>query len=220
MRIRLDRQKLLRLLGGFPVQVPTEVGLLEFEAEQEPWQPLRRVPMTREIARVHDKIGMNSSNMEIWSNDTYEVFVKPADLEDDGTEGDREGLVHLSVKRYDRMAVHNWRHLQQMKNEILGDMREAIELYPGEHRIADTANQTHPWVLPAGVAVPLGFDGGFTLTPEQTEMMNANPASKSYQEPQQPGLTTGDKMRQAIEDGLADPEDQARFEQIIRDGKL
>lgn len=213
MRIRLDRQKILRLLGGWPVQVPTEVGLLELEAEQEPWVPMRRIPMTAEIAATHDSIGMASHDLEVWTNGTYEAFLKP------GEDG-REGACHLSIKRMDRMATHNWRHLQQIKNEVMGELREAVELFPSEERIADTANQTHIWVMPTGVQLPFGFEHGFTFTDEQTDRFNAN-ATPGYQEPQQPGLTTGDTMREAIAEGMAsDPETKAQFERIIDHGPL
>jgi hypothetical protein len=37
--------------------------------------------------------------------------------------------------------IHNWRHLQQIKNDICGEESEALELYPAMSRIVDTVNQ-------------------------------------------------------------------------------
>jgi hypothetical protein len=42
--------------------------------------------------------------------------------------------------RLDGQAIHDWRELQRIKNEIVGDEIEAVELYPAESRLLDTAN--------------------------------------------------------------------------------
>lgn len=68
------------------------------------------------------------------------------------------GLLWLSIKNVDRTARHDWRDLQRVKNEVAGPEREAVELYPAESRLHDTANQFHLWVMPEGERVPFGFD--------------------------------------------------------------
>ncbi len=73
------------------------------------------------------------------------------------TEGVWEGPIHLAIVRRDRSPVHDWRHLQRIKNEIAGPEREAIEIYPAESRLVDTNNQFHLWVFPEGQVVPTGF---------------------------------------------------------------
>jgi hypothetical protein len=71
---------------------------------------------------------------ETWTNGVYTCVV------------DRSGdMVHLSIKRVDRGHVKDWRHLQQIKNDILGDEAEAVELFPAESRRVDIANQFHLW---------------------------------------------------------------------------
>jgi hypothetical protein len=67
-------------------------------------------------------------------------------------------LTHLSIKRNDREAFHDWRELQAIKNAICGPEREAVELYPAESRLIDTSNQYHLFVLPAGKFWPFGFE--------------------------------------------------------------
>ena len=69
-------------------------------------------------------------------------------------------VTHLSIRRTDRGACKDWRHFQQIKNELCGSEREAVELYPAESRLVDTANQFHLWVFPEGYRVPIGYNQG------------------------------------------------------------
>jgi hypothetical protein len=193
-RVKIDRQKVLRLLDGFPVQVATEDGLLEFEAviEQE-WQPMRERDVPAHIIEHHQNAGLRHVPVGLWSNDIYEVFVYDAADED----ADQAGIVWLSIKRYDRAAVRNWRHLQQIKNEVCGETREAVELFPSEHRLADNANQNHLWVFPEGFRLPFGFPSGMVLIREdEVEAWNRG-GGPGRQEPMQPGLTVGRAMDEA-----------------------
>lgn len=67
-------------------------------------------------------------------------------------------LVHLSIKRIDRRPIHDWRHLQRIKNELLDPECEAVELYPAESRRVDTSNQYHLFALKQpGRKFPFGF---------------------------------------------------------------
>lgn len=85
----------------------------------------------------------------IWQNSQYEVWVYPPR---DGTT-----MIQLSIKRRDKQVIRRWRDLQRIKNEIVGPEREAMEMYPAESRLVDTANQYHLWVLPEGVRWPFGY---------------------------------------------------------------
>ena len=84
---------------------------------------------------------------ETYFNNLYQVTVQ----EHDG------GWTWLSIVRRDRSAMHDWRELQRVKNEICGPEREAVELYPAESRLVDTSNQFHLWVMPAGMTFPFGY---------------------------------------------------------------
>ncbi len=81
---------------------------------------------------------------EWWINGTYVAILdkKP------------EGIIgphwHLSVRREDREPIRDWRDMQNLKNDIVGPEREAVELYPAESRLVDAANQFHLWILPTG----------------------------------------------------------------------
>lgn len=79
---------------------------------------------------------------ECWMNDLYTVQVRRGI--DHGLSDDIE-MHHLSIRRNDRTAAHDWRHMQWIKNEIVGPECEAVEIYPSEKRVVDTANQFHLW---------------------------------------------------------------------------
>jgi hypothetical protein len=54
---------------------------------------------------------------------------------------------HLSIKRNDKEPIHDWRDLQAIKNWICGPETEAMEIYPAESRLVDSANQFHLWAF-------------------------------------------------------------------------
>lgn len=100
---------------------------------------------------------------EIYVNDQYQVNLSrhvkhgfPPPIE----------VVHLSVKRRDKAAFDDWRDLQTIKNALVGPEFEAIELFPAESRLVDTANQRHLWVLAkagdGGRLVPVRTPVGWT----------------------------------------------------------
>ncbi len=88
----------------------------------------------------------------IWVNSRYQVYMRrfgePPNV-----------LVHLSIKRRDKREIRDWRDFQRIKNELVGPEAEAIEIFPAESRLVDTANQYHLWVFPY-LRIPFGFDSG------------------------------------------------------------
>lgn len=97
-------------------------------------------------------------------NNRYTVFVREAGA------GPFGRCLHLSIKRNDQRPVHDWRDLQRLKNEVAGPGWEAVELYPAESRLVDTANQYHLWCFET--PLPLGFNEGRLLT-EHADVMGA-----------------------------------------------
>lgn len=108
----------------------------------ENWQPMQFVQELDDIAN-------GTGKMEAYANNMYQCFLRRME----------NGMKYLSIKRNDRMPIHNWRHLQQIKNDICGEESEGAELYPAMSRIADAANQYHLWVLPKGEKFPFGLKG-------------------------------------------------------------
>lgn len=75
-------------------------------------------------------------------------------------------VIWLSIKRNDRSPVHDWRDFQRIKNELVGPEFEAIELYPAESRLVDSANQYHLWVLVEFGMIPLGYTERLVVDPD------------------------------------------------------
>jgi hypothetical protein len=121
---------------------------------------------------------LEGMKVEVWSNDLYEVIVRRQ----------TSGFTHLSIKRHDRGAVIDWRHLWQLKTEICGAESEGCELYPAASRLVDASNQRHLWVLPNGQRFPFGYDDRLVLSPAEAEER----APGSRQRPWQEGLTPDD----------------------------
>lgn len=97
-------------------------------------------------------------------NDLYQVTVF-----DDGH------IVHLSIKRNDRAPIHDWRDLQEIKNQLVGAENEAIEIYPAESKRVDSANQYHLWVFKDPTyRIPIGF---------QTRLVSEDTIGLSQQRP-------------------------------------
>jgi len=111
------------------------------------------------MTRKHAKAVIKETTPEVlFINELYVVSVFKN--ESHGLGADVE-VWHLSIRRQDREAIHDWRHFQQIKNEICGTEREGLELYPAESRVLDAANQYHLYVIMQdGAQVPVGYGSG------------------------------------------------------------
>lgn len=69
--------------------------------------------------------------------------------------------VMLQICRSDGGSVFDWRHLQQIKNQICGPEWEAVELFPAESRLKDPSNARYLWAKLE--QFPLGFMGRIVL---------------------------------------------------------
>ena len=107
----------------------------------------------------------------IFRNDRYQVLV--TDCTPDLSVSPPEGcgfppLVWLSIKRIDREPIHDWRELQDIKNALVGPECEAVELYPAESRLTDTANQYHLWcITDPEIRWPFGYRARELASPEE-----------------------------------------------------
>ncbi len=110
----------------------------------------------------------------------------------------------MSIKNKGRGALHDWRDFQRIKNELAGPEREAIEIYPRESDLVDTAEQYHVWVLPEDSIVPVGFRDGRMVAEAQVP-------GHGSQRPFEPGCVPPDLCTD-IEDrmqAVADERDHA-----------
>lgn len=100
---------------------------------------------------IEDEIKKNSEN--IYINDVYTVIIRNAEVSKDFPE-----MLWLSIKRNDKEPIHDWRDLQEIKNKLIGTENEAVEIYPAESRLVDSANQYHLWAFKdPSIKFPFGF---------------------------------------------------------------
>jgi len=120
----------------------------------EPWTPFEHADVT-ETNKALAAAGLDPED-NILINSRYQVNVRTSPFPPPGWPCD---IIHLSVKRRDKLPIHDWRDLQRIKNELVGPDNEAVEIYPAESRLVDTANQYHLWVFadPA-IRLPFGFN--------------------------------------------------------------
>lgn len=113
---------------------------------------------------------------DLWKNDRYTVHVLR--FEGEGPGGC--AIVQLSIRRNDRAPARDWRDFQRIKNQLVGPECEAVELYPAESRVVDTANQFHLWVVadPA-YRWPVGFHAGRVVSSESSGGSVQRPLQKA-----------------------------------------
>jgi hypothetical protein len=86
--------------------------------------------------------------IEVWHNKWYNVSVRryTSGFPVGGGPYVIVGLTHISER-----AVHDWRDMQCIKNDICGEEWEGVELYPAESRLIDPSNRFYLWCVPLGV---------------------------------------------------------------------
>ena len=134
--------------------------------KKDRWVPLRRAaakPLTKELVIAasqaldgDEELAMRmlekeAEKTEYWINDLYQVQVTRF--------GDDNPGVHLNIRRRDGKPIfRDWRHFQRIKNELVGEECEGVELYPAESRCVDSSNKYHLWcVADPTYRFPLGF---------------------------------------------------------------
>jgi hypothetical protein len=124
--------------------------------------------------QVQDAMTQTLLQDKLWKNNRYQVAVRR--VLDAETNRGFPPMIHLSIKRLDREVIHDWRDLQRIKNELVGPEHEAVELYPAQSRLTDTANQYHLWVLAdAGVRFPIGWETGAVSSAPQVGKSRQRP---------------------------------------------
>lgn len=116
-----------------------------------PWTPF--VECSVETDHVLYSVGDQEPPARMYANSRYQVSVWLDGAPDFPVWGE---WMHLSIKTHDRSARHDWRDLQRIKNEIVGPEYDALEVYPAESKLVDTANQYHLFVF-RSLRFPFGF---------------------------------------------------------------
>jgi len=127
-----------------------------------PMQPISRpVPQpdhALELARITGKDAEEIYKMMIDANKKADYFIN--DLYQVTRTIIDDDLIQLNIRRRDGKPIfRDWRHFQQIKNELIGEEHEAVELYPAESRKVDTSNKYHLWCLrKADARFPFGYN--------------------------------------------------------------
>lgn len=125
------------------------------------WTPFQRA--TSATHRLTGEPVPIEEGWELWFNNQYTVHLRRSENLSTGPD-----MVHLSIKRKDRKTARDWRHLQRIKNELVGPECEGVEVYPAESRLVDTSNQYHLWVFADPTfRLPWGFGERLVMTPEE-----------------------------------------------------
>jgi hypothetical protein len=120
--------------------------------------------------------------------------------------------IELSIKTRDKMAFHDWRDFQRIKNELVGPEYEGIELYPSESRLVDTANQFFMFVFKPqfpGNHFPFGFT---------TRLLASEGTMGSSQRPfevEPSDAMNAEQFKKFIEDAIERKGEQSDAEQAI-----
>lgn len=116
------------------------------------WNPLKRAvakpPSQELVAAAMEKLGCDEAAArkalddqmgELWLNDLYQVEVR-MNLS--------ARSAHINIRRRDGGPIlRDWRHFQWIKNQLVGEECEAVELYPAESRLTDEANKYHLYAV-------------------------------------------------------------------------
>lgn len=107
-----------------------------------------RIPDLFERMHLVERLVQAAAAPQVFLNNLYRVQVR------------REPpIVHLTITRLDGQPCKNWRHFQQIKNDIVGPEFEAVELFPAESRLVDMDNEYHLWVnADAAFRFPFGYE--------------------------------------------------------------
>ncbi|MDO5061879.1 MAG: hypothetical protein Q4D77_01775 [Peptostreptococcaceae bacterium] len=67
------------------------------------------------------------------------------------------GIVeHICIRNAESTDIP-WAEKQRIKNELYGENRIAIEVYPSKDRLVDSVNMYHLWIMPEGFEMPFGI---------------------------------------------------------------
>jgi hypothetical protein len=116
----------------------------------------------RQLTRSEAKKLVNEvSQATTYENDVYCVhhYQKKQTNNYIWNESFQDHMDYLSIKRIDKKPARSWTDFQIIKNELIkdGQDRYAVEIYPPENRLVNTANQYHLWILPLGFDIGFGF---------------------------------------------------------------
>ena len=102
---------------------------------------------------TREQLLAESAGATYWINEIYQVERREYAV---------PRYVHLCIRRRDGKPIfRDWRHFQDIKNQLIGPECEAVELYPAESRLVDSSNKYHLWgSLDPAYRFPFGYEIG------------------------------------------------------------
>ncbi len=119
--------------------LPVEIEILDarkLSASQEPSISWEKMTVVKKL-----------ENIEIWENRFY--YCQARKYSRGFFIGDSPYVV-IGITATDESARHDWRDFQRIKNDVVGNEWEAVELYPAESRLKDPSNRFYLWAVPPG----------------------------------------------------------------------
>ncbi|MDG0056968.1 hypothetical protein MMB75_25415 [Paenibacillus sp. P2(2022)] len=81
----------------------------------------------------------------------YAVMTRPVETE-------WGQVIHACIRNLNGTDI-TWAEKQRIKDELLGEWRTAIEVFPDSRELVDEANMYHLWVIPAEMKLPFTIKG-------------------------------------------------------------
>jgi hypothetical protein len=128
----------------------------------QPDQMYRRPEVVKETAdhygislkEAEAMLDVETAKCLYFVNNLYQIEVSRMEVD---WFGEKKDMAQLCVRRRDGGMIWDWRHFQQIKNELCGPEYEGLQLFPAEDRKVDTSNKWHIWVLMDGTRLPFGW---------------------------------------------------------------
>jgi hypothetical protein len=106
------------------------------------WNDVTDEPKTRQII-----LKLKTVPKKVYTNGMFVVQVYDAP--------NAWGAERVMIRWNDARPDHDWSLFQRIKNDLFGEHRVALEVYPSEEHKQDVANMYWLWVLPEGFDCPI-----------------------------------------------------------------
>jgi len=92
---------------------------------------------------------LGPDEQDVFINSRYQVIKREEMM------GDQQ-IICLHITRLDRACARDWRDFQRIKNELVGEEAEGIELFPAESRLIDMSNEYRLYCVQAPKKLQFG----------------------------------------------------------------
>lgn len=144
---------------------------------RRPWGPW--MTATEVFQRGTGEVRTIPEGEQFVTNNIFNVHMTRLKTEKEGS----PDLIWLSICRKDRKPIRDWRHMQRIKNELVGPECEGMEMYPAESRLVDTSNQYHLWVFDDPTfRWPWGYKEREVMDADHPEIAAAGAVQRPFEE--------------------------------------